>query len=528
MGGRHRTERAKPAVTAWLGAGAITLGIGAALTTGAAVANADAEGSGAASNSSGATNHDSASTAPSHETGSTTPNTSPSPNTTPSQNTTSAPKKKPRHRADAKPDTKADSKSDSKSDTKPDADASATSTGDEKPTSTQQDSTVKRANATKADTTPAVQSAATTTTPKVAATAKAAAAPAATTTPANPLAGLIAAVQSWGHAIQVQYFNNKPKIVSVSAPTLNSDGTYSGQVIATDKDGDPLVYSVVRPYDGSIVTIDQSGHYTITPSDYALTRPTSGAIGVTVVEANADEHYHGLSQITGQVVQTALHNAFGQLHYPPYNAPDYATTRATVPGVPWGNTDPTAGAKVSAKLTAASVPTATAFTDPLTTLVYGLQGWFNRTFNNTAPTIAVGAPTKNADGSYTGQITATDIDGDPLQVNLTPVVRNGTITYTDHGDGTYTYTFIPSEAALTTPNSVFSLFVSAVELNANDHFHGLPQIQDFIVQSTLGNFARAVVPSYSYSWPPYDALTWSINGASIRVPIGPVVPPTSA
>jgi hypothetical protein len=515
MGGRHRTERAKPAVTAWLGAGAITLGIGAALTTGAAVANADAEGSGAASNSSGATNHDSASTAPSHETASTPPNT------TPSQNTTPAPKKKPRHRADAKPDTKANSKSD----TKPDTDASATSAGDEKPTSTQQDSTVKRANATKADTTPAVQSAATTTTPKVAAAAKAAAA--ATTAPANPLAGLIAAVQSWGHAIQVQYFNNKPRIVSVSAPTLNSDGTYSGQVIATDKDGDPLVYSVVRPYDGSIVTIDQSGHYTITPSDYALTRPTSGAIGVTVVEANADEHYHGFSQIIGQVVQTALHNAFGQLHYPPYNAPDYATVRATVPGVPWGNTDPTAGAKVSAKLTAASVPTAAAFTDPLTTLVYGLQGWFNRTFNNTLPTVTISAPTKNADGSYTGQITATDIDGDPLQVNLTPV-RNGTITYTDHGDGTYTYTFVPSEAALTTPNSVFSLFVSAVELNANDHFHGLPQIQDFIVQSTLGNFARAVVPSYSYSWPPYDALTWSINGASIRVPIGPVVPPTSA
>ncbi|GAS98160.1 glycoside hydrolase family 16 [Mycolicibacterium canariasense] len=504
MGGRHRSERAKPAVTAWLGAGAITLGIGAALTTGAAVANADAEGSGGASNSSGATNHDSASTTPSHEATSTTP----------AQNTTSAPKKKPRHRTDTKPDTK------------PGADSAATSAGDENPTRTTQDSTVKRAATTKPDTTPAVQSAAASSTPKVAVTAKAAATPAATTAPTNPLAGIIAAVQSWGHAIQVQYFNNKPRIVSVSAPTLNSDGTYSGQVMATDKDGDPLVYSVVRPYDGSTVTVDQSGHYTITPSDYALTRPTSDAIGVTVVEANADKHYHGFGQIIGQVVQTALHNAFGQLHYPPYSAPDYATTRATVPGVPWGNTDPTAGVKVSAKLTAASAPTATAFTDPLTTLVYGLQGWFNRTFNNTLPTVTMSAPTKNADGSYTGQITATDIDGDPLQVNLTPT-RNGTITYTDHGNGTYTYTFIPSEAALTTPNSVFSLFVSAVETNANDHFHGLPQIQDFIVQSTLGNFARALVPSYSYSWPPYDALTWAISGASIRVPIGPVVPPTS-
>ncbi|MCX2713874.1 hypothetical protein [Mycolicibacterium sp. J2] len=521
MGGRHRAERAKPAVTAWLGAGAITLGIGAALTTGAAVANADAEGSSTASNSSGATSHDSASPAPSHAATSTAPSTA------------SAPKKKPRHRTDAKPDaktdskadtktdSKADSKADSKPDTKPDPDSAAASTGDRNPTRTKQASTVKLSSDTVDASKPE------TTAPKVAVTAMAAATPAATTAPTNPLAGLIAAVQSWGHAIQVQYFNNKPRIVSVSAPTLNSDGTYSGQVIATDKDGDPLVYSVVRPYDGSIVTIDQSGHYTITPSDYALTRPTSGAIGVTVVEANADEHYHGFSQIIGHVVQTALHDAFGQLHYPPYSAPDYATTRATIPGVPWGNTDPAADAKVSAKLTAASVPTAAAFTDPLTTLVYGLQGWFNRTFNNTAPTVAIGAPTKNADGSYTGQITATDIDGDPLAVHYDPP-RNGTITVTDHGDGTYTYTFVPSDAALTTPNSQFLFAFSAVETNANDHFHGLPQIQDFIVQSTLGNFARAVIPSYGYSWAPYSATDWAWGSDLLRVPIGPVVPPTSA
>lgn len=507
MSGQHRAERAKPAVAAWLGAGAVTLGIGAALTTGAAVANAGTEESGGTSSSSGAAQHDTASAPQKHDTTSATQ----------SQDTTSAPKKKPRHRADTKPDT----------------DSTTASAGDESPTRTKQGSTNKRAEAaatagvTKTDSTPTVQSASTSSTPKVAATAKAAATPTATTAPTNPLAGIIAAVQSWGHAIQVQYFNNKPRIVSVSAPTLNSDGTYSGQVVATDKDGDPLVYSVFQPHDGSAVTIDQTGHYTLTPSDYAQTRPTSDAFGVNVVESNADQHYHGFGQIIGQVVQTALHNAFGQLHYPPYNAPDYATVSATVPGVPWGNTDPSAGAKVSAKLTAASAPTTTAFTDPLTALVYGVQGWFNRTFNNTLPTVTISTPTKNADGSYTGQITATDIDGDPLQVNLTPV-RNGTITYTDHGNGTYTYTFIPSEAALTTPNSVFSLFVSAVETNANDHFHGLPQIQDFIVQSTLGNFARAVVPSYSYSWPPYDALTWSINGASIRVPIGPVVPPTSA
>lgn len=506
----ERTERTKPGVATWLGAGAVTLGIGAALTTGAAVANAGTEDSGGASSSSGAAPHDTASATQSHETTS-----------TPSQDTTAAPKKKPRHRADTKPDT----------------DSTTTSAGDGNPTRTKQGgrvvSTIKRAEdsatagATKPDNTPAVQSASTNTTPKVAVTAKAAATPAATTAPTNPMAGIIAAVQSWGHAIQVQYFNNKPKVVSVSAPTLNSDGTYSGQVVATDKDGDPLVYSVFQPHDGSVVTIDQTGHYTLTPSDYAQTRPTSDAFGVNVVESNADEHYHGFGQIIGQVVQTALHNALGQLHYPPYNAPDYATVSATVPGVPWGNTDPSAGAKVSAKLTAASAPTTTALTDPLTTLVYGLQGWFNRTFNNTAPAVTIGAPTKNTDGSYTGQITATDLDGDPLAVHYDPP-RNGTITVTDHGDGTYTYTFIPSDAALTTPNSVFSFAFSAVETNAADHFHGLPQIQDFIVQSTLGNFARALIPSYSYSWPPYSPTDWAWGSDLLRVPIGPVVPPTNA
>ncbi|MHA3021152.1 hypothetical protein ACXPWS_12930 [Mycobacterium sp. BMJ-28] len=497
MAGQHREGVTKPAAVAWLGASAITLGIGAALTTGAAVANASTDDPGGAS----------ASASSAHQDG------DPGRTGAGSNEATPAPKKKPRHQAEAKDDSGA--------------------------TSAAQDTTRKRAAVarTGATTKPGIDTAASvrpaasavSATPKVMTeTAKAAAAtPAATTAPTNPLAGIIAAVQSWGHAIQVQYFNNKPKVVSVSAPTLNSDGTYSGQVVATDKDGDPLVYSVFQPHDGSVVTIDQTGHYTLTPSDYAQTRPTSDAFGVNVVESNADEHYHGFGQIIGQVVQTALHNALGQLHYPPYNAPDYATVSATVPGVPWGNTDPSAGAKVSAKLTAASAPTTTALTDPLTTLVYGLQGWFNRTFNNTAPAVTIGAPTKNTDGSYTGQITATDLDGDPLAVHYDPP-RNGTITVTDHGDGTYTYTFIPSDAALTTPNSVFSFAFSAVETNAADHFHGLPQIQDFIVQSTLGNFARALIPSYSYSWPPYSPTDWAWGSDLLRVPIGPVVPPTNA
>ena len=41
MPGQHRAKTPPPAVTVWLGTGAVALGIGAALTTGTAVANAD-------------------------------------------------------------------------------------------------------------------------------------------------------------------------------------------------------------------------------------------------------------------------------------------------------------------------------------------------------------------------------------------------------------------------------------------------------------------------------------------------------
>ncbi|MGB8405757.1 MAG: hypothetical protein WCE30_16965 [Mycobacterium sp.] len=165
--------------------------------------------------------------------------------------------------------------------------------------------------------------ASTTTVPKVAAAAT------------NPLTTLIdniqAALTSFEKNIQSTYFNTPPKFTTVTTPTKNADGTYSGQATATDADGDPLVYSVSHPYDGSTVTIDQNGNYTVTPSAYAVTTGTQDGFTVTVVEANASDHYHGISQIVAMVVQTFLHNIFGQLGYPPYYAPGYGTTQVYIP-----------------------------------------------------------------------------------------------------------------------------------------------------------------------------------------------------
>ena len=208
-----------------------------------------------------------------------------------------------------------------------------------------------------------------------------------------------------------------------------------------------------------------------------------------------------------KAVQSFLHGI--QVQY--FNTPP----RLTGSTVPIGTTSTLATAKSAAVAT-----------DPFTNGVRSLQSWIKKTFYNTAPTVTISLPTKNADGSYTGQITASDVDGDPLRFEFGG--SNGsTTTVIDHGDGTYTYTFTPSEASLTKPNSTYFFHFTAFETNAATHFHGGAQIRELVEQSTLVKLARTLFPSYSQFWPPYSAIDWAFGEGFLTVPIGPVVPPTT-
>ena len=484
MAGRQRVEITKPAVTAWLGAGAITLGIGAALTAGAAVAGASTDEPSATSNSAASDAGPKGATS--------------APPQSHSHDDSPTPKKKPRHRTE-------------------DKDASTSSTATVGPTSTasaaaKPATTRKRTIAAEVPSTASGNAAS----PKVAAlpTAKAAA------KPANPMVKLNQAVQSFLHNVQVQYFNTPPKITGYTVPVENADGTYTGRVTVVDKDGDPLSYSAYRPYDGSEVTVDQNGNYTYTPSNYALTKPTTGAFYVNVVESNAYDHYHGINQIFAKIVEPVLLKALGPNGWPPYYAPSYAGAQQFIPGVPWGNTDPVRAATTSTLATARS---ATA-TSP--TAGVGIVAWFKKTFANTRPSVTVSTPVKNADGTYTGQATASDVDGDPLSIEYS-ASQDGVTTLTDHGDGTYTYTYVPSNAAATTPNFKYYFHFAAYEANAASHFHSFEQIVVAIAEATLGNLLRALDPTYDRVLGRYVPSDWAWGAGEVTIPIGPVVPPAT-
>lgn len=426
MAAQHRVGTTTPTVAAWLGAGAITLGIGAALTSGTAVANASTDDSGATTNSAGTTHRDSSQADATSSTDCTAghKSTTSSATQTHPDGASPAPKKNPHRRAEVK-----DASDSSRTPKNVTTEDSTSSDSTATPATTHGHTVVSRRSksSTRDDNsavpaTAAVQAtvSAATAAPKVTAVTAAKAA----TAPANPLVALNQAVQSFLHSIQVQYFNTPPKITGHTAPVENADGTYSGHVTVVDKDGDPLAYS----------------------------------------------------------------------------------------------------APVTAKPAA---PVAAAISNPLTTLVYGIEGWINKTFNSTVPSVTVSSPTKNTDGTYTGQITASDIDGDPLSLAYY-TTQDGTTTLADHDDGTYTYTYTPSESATTTPNSKYSIYVVATETNAASHFHGPVQIQDAIMQATLGNLLRALDPSYSRVLPPYAPSNWARGSTSVSVPVGPVVPRTTA
>lgn len=171
--------------------------------------------------------------------------------------------------------------------------------------------------------------------------------------------------------------------------------------------------------------------------------------------------------------------------------------------------------------------------------------WFKKTFSNTLPTITVSPPTKNADGTYTGQFTASDVDGDPLTIRdpfqtgsptTLPDQGDGPITLlnhgdgpttvTDHGDGSYTYTYTPSATASATPNYRHTFIFAAVETNGALHFHSLTQLVDAILQATIGNLLRAFDPSLgSIVIPPYAPANWSQSEAAVTLTIGPVAAP---
>lgn len=158
--------------------------------------------------------------------------------------------------------------------------------------------------------------------------ASAAAVPAATTTVTNPIAALVAAIQKALLSFQntlltfrTTYFNTPPKIV-VGTSTKNSDGTYTGQLVVSDADGDPLAVYVTSPSTWGTTTLQavnaNTYTYTYTPSATApIAAGYSDNLYFSVEETNALSHYHGLGQYIEYLTDEVLHSGpMGGFLYP--------------------------------------------------------------------------------------------------------------------------------------------------------------------------------------------------------------------
>lgn len=517
MTGRHRSKATPLPVTVWLGAGAITLGVGAALTSGAGVASASTDESSGTSASAGThqkvdsdTSTKSADTAPGPKGISTSPAPTPAGDTTSTpkvastSKATPAPKKKPRRGTDRQ------------------ATSAATSASPETDSSDDGDAVTIPKRAVVAGSAPRTVQ---TTDSRVSAAPKVAALPAARATAApatatDPLTTLANHFQRALATYQKKYLNKRPTI-TVAEPTHNADGTWTGQVSASDPDGDPLAISVpLQVNSAGLNTLNADGSFTFTPAAYALSTPGYVAsLFFETVETNCDSHFHGFGQLRASLFADSPPVVLALFGLRPYASKEWGTAKLRV-DIPVGPT--TTSTLATAK--AESLPTAA--TNPLNSFVHGIQAWITKTFNNTAPTITISTPTKNTDGTYTGQFTASDVDGDPLTIEYTASMIYGTTSVADHGDGTYTYTYTPSEAALTEPNLTYHLSFTAVETNAAAHFHGPAQIRELIVDATLGNLLRAVIADPFNELPRYSPFDRARGRASVPVAVGPVVPVT--
>lgn len=141
-------------------------------------------------------------------------------------------------------------------------------------------------------------------------------------------------------AFRKAFLNTAPTITSSSGPTRDSEGNYTGQVVAADVDDDPLTYSVgIEPKRGT-ASVDAAGNYTYIPDAELAASGGTDAFYIHAVEANAGTHLHGFNEFTARLFDPLfrlLNSLVPQNPYqfPTYNAANYARAqhyvRVTIP-----------------------------------------------------------------------------------------------------------------------------------------------------------------------------------------------------
>jgi hypothetical protein len=133
-------------------------------------------------------------------------------------------------------------------------------------------------------------------------------------------------------AFETQSVSNSPPIASYQAVTVNENGSLTGQVSATDADGDPLTYSMVAGPANGILAFQPDGSFTYTPNPN-----TSGPDSFTF------QAFDGTAYSNVATVSIVVYPV--NLQPPVANNDAYATPQNTslsvpAPGVLGNDTDP--------------------------------------------------------------------------------------------------------------------------------------------------------------------------------------------
>ena len=147
-----------------------------------------------------------------------------------------------------------------------------------------------------------------------------------------------------------------------------------------------------------------------------------------------------------------------------------------------------------------------------------LEKAFRKTFINTAPTIAGSSgPTRNSDGTFTGQVIVADVDDDPLAYSIGTAPVRGTATV--DADGNYSY--IP-DAELAASGGTVTFYIHAEEANAGSHLHGFNEFTALLF-NPLYQFLNNLVPQNRFKFPTYHQYTYSRTQHYVRVTVPPSV-----
>jgi VCBS repeat-containing protein len=239
---------------------------------------------------------------------------------------------------------------------------------------------------------------------------------------------------------------NDAPVASAAPATTVEDTPVSGQIAASDAEGDTLTYAVTTAPSNGTVTVGANGSYTYTPN---ANFNGNDSFTVTVSDGNG-----GTALVTIPVTVTPVNDAPAASAPPVTTAEDtpvsgqiaasdadgdplsYAVTIAPSHGTVLVNADGSYTYTPDANFDGADSFTVTVSDGNGGSVLVTIP--VTITPVNDVPVASALPPTTARNTPVDGQIIASDADGDPLTYAITSAPTNGTVTINPNGSYTYT------------------------------------------------------------------------------------------